>query len=89
MRLSRTFSAENGDVYLTVRDQGEGIEPDHMPYLFEELSDPDMDHHAQGHGLSLAIARHAVLSHDGTIRVESTKGSGATFAVRLPATSEG
>jgi signal transduction histidine kinase len=79
-------SADDAEAHLSVADQGEGIDPDYLPYVFEELSDPDIDHHSQGQGLSLAIARQVVLQHNGAINVESTKGAGATFTVRLPAT---
>ncbi len=78
------ISRGNGDVCLSVSDQGQGIDPDYLPYVFEELSDPDVAHHSEGHGLCLAIARQIVLRHNGTINAESTKGSGATFTVRLP-----
>ena len=86
-------SGESVDVCLTgdeeylcvsVSDRGQGIESDYLPYVFEELSDPDIDHHSKGQGLSLAIARQIVLQHNGTISVESKKGSGTTFTVRLP-----
>ncbi len=76
--------SDNEDVCLSVSDQGEGIDPDYLPYVFEELSDPDVAHHSEGHGLCLAIARQVILQHNGTISAESTKGSGATFTVRLP-----
>ena len=78
---------KNGDVCLTVTDQGEGIEPGFLPHVFDEFTDADIDHHTQGQGLSLALSRQIVLQHDGTISVESRKGSGTTFAVRLPAVS--
>lgn len=78
-------SSDNGDVCLRVTDQGKGIDPDYLPHVFEELSDPDVDHHSQGQGLSLAIARQIVLRHNGTISAENTKDSGATFTLRLPA----
>lgn len=77
-------SSNNKDVCLSVNDQGEGIDSDYLPYVFDELSDPDVSHHSEGHGLSLAIARQVVLRHNGTISAESTKGSGTTFTVRLP-----
>ena len=73
-------------VCVSVTDRGEGIDPDYLPYVFEELSDPDIDHHSQGQGLSLAIARQIVRRHNGTIVVESAKGSGTTFTVKLPLT---
>lgn len=76
--------SDNEDVCLSVSDQGEGIDLDYLPYVFEELSDPDVAHHSKGHGLCLAIARQVILQHNGTISAESTKGSGATFTVRLP-----
>jgi two-component system phosphate regulon sensor histidine kinase PhoR len=85
-RVTVCVSSDNEDVFLSVTDQGEGIDPDCLPYVFEELSDPNTDHHSQGLGLSLAIARQVVQGHNGTVSAESTKGSGATFTVRLPAT---
>jgi signal transduction histidine kinase len=78
------ISSDNGDVCLSVNDQGKGIDSDYLPYVFEELSDPDVAHHSKGHGLSLAIARQVVLQHNGTVSAESTKDSGTTFTVRLP-----
>jgi signal transduction histidine kinase len=77
----------NGDVCVSVSDRGKGIDPDYLPHVFEELSDPDIDHHSQGQGLSLAIARHVVQQHNGTISVENAGGAGATFTVRLPEAS--
>ena len=77
-------SVEDEYICVSVTDRGEGIEPDYLPYVFEELSDPDIDHHSQGQGLSLAIARQIVLQYNGSISAESTQGSGATFTVRLP-----
>ena len=78
--------SDNEDVCLSVTDQGEGIEPEYLPFVFEELSDPDVTHQSRGQGLSLAIARQIVSGHNGTVSVESTKGSGSTFTVRVPAT---
>jgi len=77
-------SVEDQYICVSVTDRGEGIEPDYLPYVFDELSYPDIDHHSQGQGLSLAIARQIVLQHNGSISAESTQGSGATFTFRLP-----
>ncbi|MDT8300629.1 MAG: hybrid sensor histidine kinase/response regulator [Sedimentisphaerales bacterium] len=76
--------SDNEDACLSVNDHGEGIDSDYLPYVFEELSDPDVAHHSEGHGLSLAIARQVVLLHNGTISADSTKDSGTTFTIRLP-----
>ncbi|MHC4325664.1 MAG: hybrid sensor histidine kinase/response regulator [Planctomycetota bacterium] len=78
------LTGDDESVYVSVTDRGEGIESDYLPYVFEELSDPDIDHHSQGQGLSLAIARQIVQQHNGKISAESEKDSGTTFTVRLP-----
>ncbi len=78
-------SSDNDDVCLNITDNGEGIDPQYQPYVFDEFSDPNADRQAQGRGLSLAIARQIVLGHNGTVSVESKKGSGSAFTVRLPA----
>ncbi len=74
----------NADVCVSVTDRGVGIDLDYLPYVFEELSAPDVDHHSQGQGLSLAIARQIVQQHNGAIVAENTEGSGATFTMRMP-----
>ena len=85
-RVDVCVTGDNESICVSVTDRGEGIDLDYLPYVFEELSDSDVDHHSQGQGLSLAIARQIVQQHNGTISVESAKGSGATFTVQLPLT---
>jgi len=85
-RVDVCVSGDDEYVCVSVTDRGAGIDPDYLPYVFEELSDPDIDHHSQGQGLSLAIARQIVQRHNGTIVAENTKGCGTTFTVQLPLT---
>jgi len=85
-RVDVCVSGDDEYVCVSVTDRGEGIDPDYLPYVFEELSDPDIDHHSQGQGLSLAIARQIVQRHNGTIVAECAKGSGTTFTMQLPLT---
>jgi two-component system sensor histidine kinase/response regulator len=73
-------------VCVMVTDQGPGIDPAFLPYVFEPFAQPDVRHHTEGQGLSLAIAHHIVRAHHGGIGVESTKGVGTTFTVWVPAT---
>jgi len=77
-------SAENSHFNLTVSDQGDGIDAGLLGRVFEEFNDPDVDHHTDGHRLSLAIACEVALAHEGTIRVDSQQGTGTTFTVKLP-----
>jgi two-component system NtrC family sensor kinase len=67
-------------VVVAVRDTGVGINPEHMPHLFE----PFYTTKPQGTGLGLAISAHIVTQHGGHIQVESTPGVGSTFTVLLP-----
>ncbi len=67
-------------IVISVRDTGVGINPEHMPHLFE----PFYTTKPQGTGLGLAISAHIVTQHGGHIQVESAPGAGSTFTVLLP-----
>jgi len=73
-------------VVISVRDSGIGIPPEEQEKIFERFYRVDKARvrETQGAGLGLAIARWIVQQHGGTIRVESSPGSGATFFVELP-----
>jgi signal transduction histidine kinase len=73
-------------VCIEVRDNGEGVQPEDLPYLFERFyrGDKSRSRSTGGAGLGLAIARGLVETHGGTIWVESTPGNGATFIFTLP-----
>jgi CheY-like chemotaxis protein/anti-sigma regulatory factor (Ser/Thr protein kinase) len=74
-------------VEIVVRDNGAGIKPDFLPFVFERFRQADSSHTRQhgGLGLGLSIVRHIVETHGGTVRAESQgEGRGATFSVRLP-----
>ncbi|MUG95558.1 PAS domain-containing protein [Scytonema sp. UIC 10036] len=72
---------------ITVSDTGKGIHPDFLPYVFEYFRQADATTTRKfgGLGLGLAIVRHLVELHGGTVRAESPgEGLGATFTVALP-----
>ena len=71
-------------IILKVVDEGVGIDPDFLPYIFDEFSTRNVKKHGEGHGLSLAIAQHIVREHEGHIEVESVEGAGTSFIVCLP-----
>lgn len=81
---------DGGDVVLEVQDRGEGIHPDHLPYLTRRFyrSDPGRSRAAGGTGLGLAIVKHIVERHRGRLDIASTVGEGSTFTVRLPVLAE-
>jgi signal transduction histidine kinase len=72
---------------LTVSDSGVGIEPDFLPFIFERFrqADSTSTRTQKGLGLGLAITRHLVELHGGSIEASSGgAGQGATFTVTLP-----
>ncbi|NES95438.1 MAG: PAS domain S-box protein [Desertifilum sp. SIO1I2] len=72
---------------IVVSDTGQGIQPDFLPYVFDYFRQADgtTTRKFGGLGLGLAIVRHLVELHGGTVRADSLgEGQGATFTVRLP-----
>jgi CheY-like chemotaxis protein len=80
-------SQANAAVEISVADTGQGIRREFLPYVFDRFSQADSTttRHHGGLGLGLAIARHLVEIHGGTIRAESRgEGEGAKFTITLP-----
>jgi len=74
-------------VHIIVRDTGEGIPAEDVPYVFDRFWRGDRSRsHAggAGSGLGLAIARQLVQAHGGRIKVESAVGQGTTFTIEFP-----
>ncbi len=73
-------------VRVEVADEGEGIDPVHIPRLTERFYRVDTHRSREmgGTGLGLAIVKHIVSRHRGWLRIESEKGRGSRFQVVLP-----
>ncbi|WP_306215760.1 sensor histidine kinase [Actinoplanes sp. RD1] len=72
---------------ITVRDQGDGIAPEHLPHVFERFyrADPSRSRDGGGSsGLGLAIVEAIVTAHGGTATVSSVPGEGTTVRVTFP-----
>jgi PAS domain S-box-containing protein len=77
----------NSHLEIVVSDTGQGIPPDFLPHVFDRFRQADQKTSRQhgGMGLGLAIVRHLVEMHGGTVRAKSDgEGKGATFTVMLP-----
>ena len=74
----------NGEVEVSVSDQGRGISPEDLPHLFERFYRGKGERTAEGIGLGLYIARMLVEAHGGRVWVESAVGKGSTFYFTLP-----
>jgi signal transduction histidine kinase len=72
---------------LEVRDTGDGIDASFLPHVFERYRQAEVSTSAQrGVGLGLAIVRHLIELHGGTVAAQSAgRGLGSTFVVELPA----
>ncbi|HXG57465.1 MAG TPA: GAF domain-containing protein, partial [Thermoanaerobaculia bacterium] len=82
-----SLSYSNGNAEITVADTGQGIDPALLPHVFERFRQGDSSSTRAhgGLGLGLAIVRHLVDLHGGSVSAASEGvGKGATFVVRLP-----
>jgi len=77
---------ENSHVVISVRDWGVGIDPVHVPRLFERFYRVDKARSRKqgGTGLGLAIVKHIAQVHRGTVSVATAPGKGSTFFIRIP-----
>jgi len=86
-RVVLVLTREEGEVQVSVADNGPGIDPEQKDAIFEKFHQAAHDGHKRpaGTGLGLAISRQIILHHGGRIWVESEPGHGATFYFALPA----
>src|SRR5262249_28610156 len=74
-------------IEIVVADTGQGITEDFLPYVFDRFRQADASTTRKhgGIGLGLAIVRHLIELHGGTVSAASAgKGKGAAFTIRLP-----
>jgi len=86
-RIEVELKTIDSSAQIQVRDTGKGINPEFIPYVFDTFrqADSSITRTFGGLGLGLAIVRHVVELHGGTVKVESCgEGQGATFTVTLP-----
>jgi signal transduction histidine kinase len=90
-KISLILTGTTRELVLNIVDSGSGIEPDHLPYIFDRFyrTDPARTRETGGSGLGLAITRAIIEAHGGDIRVHSEgDGSGSTFTIRIPVNQE-
>ncbi len=84
--VSVSVSQDERHTVLTVKDTGIGISEEEQGRIFERFYrvDKSRSKEAGGTGLGLSIVKHAVLIHNGTIRLNSSLGEGSEFIVSIP-----
>lgn len=82
----RWKASATGGGYIDVEDNGEGIDPVHIPRLTERFYRVDKGRSTAtgGTGLGLAIVKHVLLRHDAQLQIESLPGKGALFRCAFP-----
>src|SRR5690606_37497544 len=83
-RVTVTGRRTPEELVITVEDTGIGIAREELPRIFERFYKADHSRASGGSGLGLALVKHAIEAQGGTVRVESTPGTGSTFTVSLP-----
>ncbi len=77
----------DGSACFSVRDNGPGIAPEHLPRLTERFYrvDRSRSRDTGGTGLGLAIVKHVLLRHGAKLEIESVPGRGSVFSALFPA----
>ncbi|MDP4154090.1 MAG: ATP-binding protein, partial [Bacillota bacterium] len=80
------LAASNQNAALSIEDNGLGIDPEHLPHLFDRFyrADPSRTRQHGGAGLGLAISKSIADAHGGRIDVDSQVGKGTVFRVSFP-----
>jgi signal transduction histidine kinase len=83
--IALNYSVRGEFVLITIQDQGPGINPDDLPYIFDRFykgktkkSIPD-----NGHGIGLSVARKIVLAAGGNIQADDQPKTGASISIKL------
>jgi two-component system heavy metal sensor histidine kinase CusS len=77
-----------GAACIVVKDQGEGIDPEHIPYIFDRFYQADTSRSrevGQGTGLGLSIVKTVMTLHNGTVEIASVLKKGTTVTLTFPA----
>jgi PAS domain S-box-containing protein len=85
LSVSTRFLQSSKEILVKVADNGSGIDPSILPFIFDAF----VTSKEKGTGLGLAISYEIILKHRGRIQAENNPDRGATFKVWLPVDSEG
>ncbi|QDU72072.1 HAMP domain-containing sensor histidine kinase [Mucisphaera calidilacus] len=87
--VSIRVTSDHDEVVIAVSDQGRGIEPEHLPRIFERFyrTDRSRSRELGGTGLGLSIVKHVAEAHGGRVSVDSVPDEGCTFRIHLNPTA--
>lgn len=81
-----SWKVEDSYIFISISDNGIGMDKEHLEHIFERFYrvDSSREREKGGSGLGLALVKDITLMHNGQVFVESKKGEGSTFTVKLP-----
>jgi signal transduction histidine kinase len=80
-----TGSNPDRNVQIIIKDSGQGIASDDLPFIFDRFWRSEKSRSGRSHsGLGLAITKQLIIAHHGTIEAKSELGHGTTFIIELP-----
>lgn len=86
-RIDLSVTEENGFAVIVVKDNGIGIAPDQLPFIFDMFvqADTSLERAVSGLGIGLTLVKNLVEMHDGTVSATSDGlGKGSEFIIRIP-----
>ena len=83
-KVDVTVNTAQGQAYVTVSDTGGGIDAAHLPFVFQRFYRGDAARSGPGSGLGLALVKHIIEAHGGTVAAESDGATGTTIRIVLP-----
>jgi len=85
-KVTISVAHSNGWIDIGVTDTGAGIDPEHLPHIFDRFyrADRARSQHPQGFGLGLAIVKSILALHGGMVAITSVAGTGTTVVLRFP-----
>jgi two-component system phosphate regulon sensor histidine kinase PhoR len=83
-KITIATEVRRGSVVLGISDNGIGIAKSDLPHVFERFYKGNRARSGGGTGMGLAIAKHVIEAHGGSIWVQSEEGEGSTFSFSLP-----
>jgi signal transduction histidine kinase len=79
-----TVFERGGGAAVSVKDNGAGIGPEHLPRVFDRFYRADPSRSTEGMGLGLALVKSIVEMHGGVAKIESKPGQGTTVTLEFP-----
>ena len=85
-RIAVTVTGDVKDICISIKDNGNGIAQENLPFIFERFyrADKSRSRTTGGSGIGLTIVKSLVEAHGGTISVDSKLNSGSEFIISLP-----